>query len=288
MLYKLTDAEIRNLCKEKLESLEHWLRRLIDETLTAKYGDYFSYVDAKGSRLIKNDIVQSLEERRRREPDRYKRRIDAVLLDDTVAIICNPQIYPHFKPAFDNAFPDGASEARTFLKRLTNPRNNLAHANPISLRQAEQIICYSNDIIDSIKIYYTATGMQEDYNVPLILKVTDSFGNVFHRNELFYSPFGYLVKSYKEERQYFLRPGDVLTVEVEVDPSFDPSEYTVNWTIATSQVIADSPKLVLVITEEHVGEQLDVECEVKSRKSWHRLGVRGDDLLDLYCKVLPP
>ena len=43
MLYMLSDNEIRNQCREKLESLEHWLRRLIDETLSVKYGDYFSH-----------------------------------------------------------------------------------------------------------------------------------------------------------------------------------------------------------------------------------------------------
>ena len=174
------------------------------------------------------------------------------------------------------------------MGRLLDPRNRLAHANSISLRQAEQVICYSNDIIDSMKAYYAAMGMQQDYNVPLILKVTDSFGNVFHRNEIVDPRFNFLSKSFREEPQYFLRPGDILTVEVEIDPAFDPKEYTVSWTIASLQIVINNSKMVITITEEHVGEQLSIECEVRSKKDWHRFGIRGDDLLDLYYKVLPP
>lgn len=289
MLQTLTDNELRNLCREKLESLEHWLRRLIDETLSDKYDDYFLYVDDAGNRLIRNSIVKSLDERVRKEPERYKRKIDAVLLDDAIDIICNPRLYKEFfQPALENAFPEGADEARTFLKRLLDPRNRLAHANSISLRQTEQVICYSNDIIDSIKAYYVRTGMQQEYNVPLILKVTDSFGNVFHRNEIFDPGFGYLIKSLKEEPRCFLRPGDILTVEVEVDPAFDQREYAVRWTLHTPRTATNSLKMAITITEEHVGEQLDVECHVSSTKGWHRLGVLGDDLLNLCYKVLPP
>ena len=40
---RMNDAEIRSICKEKIESLEHWLRRLIEDTLTPVYGDYFNF-----------------------------------------------------------------------------------------------------------------------------------------------------------------------------------------------------------------------------------------------------
>jgi hypothetical protein len=93
MFYALTEDQIRNLCKEKIESLEHWLRRLIDEKLSTSHGDYFSYVDGAGNRLIKKSIVDELEERLKKEPTRYVRKIDAVLLSDAIDIICNPQLY---------------------------------------------------------------------------------------------------------------------------------------------------------------------------------------------------
>jgi len=174
----MKDSEVRSQCKEKLESLEHWLRRLIDDTLTPVYGDYFSFTDQVGNRLIKNSLVQQVAARRVHEPARYPRNIDAVLLDDAVDIVCKPDLFQkHFRQALSKAFPDGREEARTFLGRLLAPRNNLAHANAISARQAEQIICYSNDVIDSLKDYYRTLGMHEIYNVPTILKVTDSFGH---------------------------------------------------------------------------------------------------------------
>ncbi len=78
MLHTLTDNELRNQCREKLESLEHWLRRLIDKTLSDRYDGCFSYVDDAGNRLIKNSIVESLDERVQKEPGRYKREIDVV------------------------------------------------------------------------------------------------------------------------------------------------------------------------------------------------------------------
>ena len=284
MLYKLTDNEIRNLCKEKLESLEHWLRRIIDETLSNKFGDYFSYVDGSGNRLVANSIVQSLEKRVQKEPSRYKRKIDAVLLDDIVAIICNPQIYPYFRFALEGAFPEGASEAKTFLKRLTKPRNNLAHANPISLRQAERIVCYSNDVIDSLKAYYAALGMRQEYNVPLILKVTDSFGNVFFRNE----EDRWRIRLDNSPR-FFLRPGEILTAEVEVDSSFATEEYSIRWrALLTGQTLSDKQKMILHITERDVNQQFVISCQLTSSKSRHRLGSLGDDWLQLTYRILPP
>ena len=57
----LKDAEIRSLCKEKIESLEHWLRRLIDDTLAPIYGDYFAHTDASGNRLVKTPSRNRLQ-----------------------------------------------------------------------------------------------------------------------------------------------------------------------------------------------------------------------------------
>ena len=91
------------------------------------------------------------------EPERFSRIIDAAILDDCINIICNPNLFRrHFREAFKTAFPVGDSrdETRIFLKRLIKPRNLLYHANPISVRQAEQVICYSHDIIESLKKYY--------------------------------------------------------------------------------------------------------------------------------------
>jgi hypothetical protein len=65
----------------------------------------------------------------------------------------------HFGIALKHAFPHGREEARTFLVRIMETRNSLAHVNAISSRTAEQVICYSNDIIDSLKHHYRDLGM---------------------------------------------------------------------------------------------------------------------------------
>lgn len=290
-LQKVTDAELRSICKERIEALEHWLRRLIDDLLAPAYGDYFAHVDAKGNRLIRGSLSQQVESRRSSEPDRYPRKIDAVLLEDAVDIICKPELFrQHFGKPLLGAFPDGREEARTFLCRLLVPRNNLAHANAISIRQAEQIVCYANDVIDSLKNYYRERGMQQDYNVPLILKVTDSFGQVFTRSQFGSCHDGGIMKTFFDQPQYFLRPGDTLVIELEVDPSFGPDTYTLSWASVkgVGSPAPPGPRIVIPITNKHVGQQFDIQCRLTTKNEWHRMHMGADDFLMLCYKVLPP
>jgi hypothetical protein len=58
MFYNMKDSEIRSVCRDRIEALEHWLRRLIDDTLTPVYGDYFNYTDEKGNRLISSKLSE--------------------------------------------------------------------------------------------------------------------------------------------------------------------------------------------------------------------------------------
>ncbi len=284
------DNQIRSACKERIEALEHWLRRLIDDLLTKEYGDFFSYLDTSGDRIIRKKLVEQIEARRIAEPGRYPRKIDAVLLDDAIDIICNERLFnTHFKTPLSQAFPDGHAEARTFITRLLRPRNHLSHANGISLRQAEQVVCYSNDIIESIKQFYRDLGMQQDFNVPLILKMSDSFGNTFTRSQ--FSPVhdGGIFMSFNERKEFLLRPGDLLTIEVEVDPSFDPSEYRVTWDSAKGLESAkEGTKVVVPITNRQVGQMFDLQCRVTSNNDWHRMHMGADDFLFITYTVLPP
>ena len=288
---RLTDSEIRSVCKEKIETLEHWLRRLIDDLLIPAYGDYFQYVDSTNNRLIRKSLSEQVAGRQLREPSRYPRKIDAVLLEDAVDIICKPELYKaHFRGPLKDAFPDGLDEARTFLIRLLPARNHLAHANAISVRQAEQVVCYSNDIIDSLKSYYRSMGMQQSYNVPLILKITDSFGNVFTRSQLGPCHDGGIMISFLDTDDMFLRPGDTLILEIEVDPSFATDEYKILWT--STKPWDKSPltdkRVVIPITNRQVAQQFDVQCRITTNKDWHRMHMGADDFLMLYYKVLPP
>lgn len=291
LIAPLSEAEVRRICWEKIEALEHWLRRLIDDTLSAKYGNYFASTDAKGSRIIKSAIAQEATARREREPQRYPRTIDALMLEDAIDIICNPQLFKdNFRVPLEIAFPEGRDEARTFLKRISSPRNNLAHANAVGLRQAEQIICYTNDVIDSLRAHYRKIGMQETYDAPLILKVTDSFGNSYSRSQFLPCHDGGIMKMFFDSPEMHLCPGDILTVEIEVDPSYDPASYSIQW--ASTKPWSTEPevrsKVVVRITEHQVGQQFDIQCRVTANRGWHRMNMGADDFLMLYYKVLPP
>jgi len=285
MFRDLTESQIRSICREKIESLEHWLRRFIDEQLSSAFGDYFSYVDDAGNRLFKKSIVDALEDRCKKEPERYTRKIDAVLLEDAIDIICNPQIYSLFKVGLESAFPDGREEARTFMRRVLDPRNRLAHSNPISLHQAEQVVCYCSDITESLKRYYGAMGMQNDYNVPTILRFSDSLGNHSiidpSSDRVNWHHFGELPTGR-------LWPGDTLTVEIEVDPAFAPGEYTVQWGCSAGSVepTHGGLKVTVRITTEHIGQSYLLWCDIISNKEWHKLSGK-DDQLCLYYRVLP-
>jgi hypothetical protein len=288
MYYKLLDSEMRSVCKDRIETLEYWLRRLIDDNLSKVCKNYFEFKNEDGNFLIKKEIRDIVSKRLKEEPERFSRLIDAILLDDEIKIICNPILYlNYFSKALKEAFPEGKEEARTFMKRLIYPRNCLSHANPISVRQAEQIVCYANDIIDSIKNYYTENNMNNEYNVPLILKMIDSFGNIVYRNQMIPFNDGAIMQSFIKVKKCELRPGDTLSVEVEVDSSFDIDGYSIKWSVQ-NDVIPDGKKAVICITENHVSTDCVIGCRITSNKNWHRLGCGADDLMALHYKVLPP
>lgn len=290
MIPHLSDSDLRSQCRQKLESLELWLRRLIDQVLTSVYGEYFDHVDNAGNRLISLRITRTLSNRIAREPDRYSRKIDAVLLDDSIAIICKLNLYHHFRPALESAFPDGHAEARTFLNRLIEPRNRLAHANPIRLHDAERIFCYSSDVIESLSAYYSINNMSQDFNVPLFIRFTDSFGSTFHRDQLRATPNGGVCKLFHLESGVDLRSGDTLTVEVEVDPAFDPDTYSLTWKSSNRlpMPISSGPRAVVVLTPKQVSEQFILKCILTTKNDWHRIPNGSDDELHLTYRVLPP
>lgn len=84
-----------------------------------------------------------------------------------------------FKVVLDNIYPDGCDEARTYLKRLIPIRNKLSHSNPISIREAERAICYCNDFVDGIKLYFEKKGMGNMFNVPHAIRLNGSLGNEY-------------------------------------------------------------------------------------------------------------
>lgn len=287
-LHEFSKSELRDYCRASIESLEYWLRRLIHETLTQEFGNnYLEATYENGDNVLGREIRESIINRYQANQERYSRPIDAALLDDAIDIVCHPRLYPkHFKDPLSDAFPDGSEEARTFLKRLTEPRNHLSHANPISIRQAEQVICYTHDVIDSLKSYYNRQNMGNEYNVPSIIRITDSFGLDKHSGQF---PSNGGIQRFNDE-EAFLRPGDKLSIEVEIDPSFDKSEYTIKWDYFNQPVENrpnTGPKCIIEFNTSHVTSFFLVTCTVTSNKEWHRYG-QFDDKMRLQYKVLPP
>ena len=291
--YRLSINEIRDYCKQAIESLEYWLRRLIDEALQDCYGvNYLDATDKAGNNIINKTIRESIKTKYDGEPDRFSRLIDAALLDDCINIICNPVLFQrHFREAFKTAFPDGDSrdETRTFLKRLIEPRNLLYHANPISVRKAEQVICYSHDIIESLKKYYEELKMVQNYNVPMIIKITDSLGNELHSTQIKRNNTGRGSYDFSRDEKSFLRPGDNLMLEVEVDSSFPKDNYNITWIYRNfypEHSIYKGNRIVIDIDNRHVKEDFAIYCKVTSNEEWHRCG-DCDDMVTLIYKVLP-
>lgn len=288
--YSLSESELRDYCRATLEALEHWLRRLIDEVLSKEYGqNYIEAQDSSGNNVIKSSIRQYLNTRLAAEHGRYPRPIDAALLDNAVDIICNPVLYQRFfKDMFQSAFPEGRDEAITFFKRLIEPRNRLSHANPISIRQAEQVICYSHDIIDSLKDYYIKIGASMEYNVPSIIKFSDSFGNVSYVSQLPHSSHGQVAIDFTSDPKCFLRPGDFLSIELEIDPNFPDSSYEIRWaSMPDVGIKSNSARLGFQVNESAISTHFSLLCSIISKQKWHKYANGVDDLLILYYKVLP-
>ena len=135
--------------QSSIENLEIWIRNVIDREFTSIYGGlYFDYTDSQGKRLLKTEIVKDAKERMQNTPERYSRFVDALLLDDIVKIICNPNLYQlYFKQYFTTRILMEMKKL-VLLNRLIAIRNKLYHANPISVHESLQALCYSNDVIN--------------------------------------------------------------------------------------------------------------------------------------------
>ena len=279
--------------KEAIETLELWLRNIIDNQLTEKYGEhYLTAKNLQNKNIIKSSIVKKIHSRLSAQEGRFSRKIDALLLDEEARIICNPSLYKEsFKEVFELSFEAGNEMLRTFLKQLIFIRNKLFHSNHISEREYEKVICYSHDIVDAIKDYYKRKNMEKEYNAPSIIYFQDSLGNKVYSNQFNRAVPSTPFCDFNIIKDYTLYPTDVLTLEVNVDDSFLAEEYKVCWIYKDGPEIMSlktvvGQKISIEIKEKHVQEKFRVECFVKSNKVWHRYGSR-DDMLRIFYKILP-
>lgn len=295
-----TNDELRAICRQEIETLEHWARRIIHEILTESYGkDYISYKNENNEPLIRGEITTRINRMRSNNPGRFPRPIDAMFLGDLTHILCKKSLYDrHFHSALSEMYPQGNEEVRTFLNRIEAIRNKLSHANPISVREAEQVICYCHDFIDGVKRYYKVTGKEKDYNVPTFISASDSLGNLFLPVEGS-GPLRQYIDTSKPVRgcdiEIRLRAGDTYSLSIMVDPSFEANQYDIMWMV-TSGLTGDNyrkkwentTKIDIPIVVEMVGSYLEIRCYLTSKKEWHKHNTY-DDLFDFNIyTILPP
>jgi hypothetical protein len=273
----LSRREREEIGRKQADATEAWIRRIIDFQMTKKHGpDYFNV-----SGLINSATRKYAATQRNNHPNKFIRDIDATTLDQAIDIVCN---HNHFREFFEEplrtAYPLGERESRHFLTSIRDIRNDIAHGRGCSARQLEKIVCYSNDLIDALMTYFQAERMGRTFNVPYFLKFTDNVGN---SQTLTQSRSGNVINL---RGGAALMPGQMVVVEVEVDPTFPSDTYSIAWEINMNQSGFGSI-LKLPLEMRHVGEKLEISITVKSNRPWHRFQNFDDFLVLEYC-VLPP
>ena len=285
MFYTYTEEDLRSLCRQSIESLEMWVRRLIHEKLTEKYGaNYVNHKTSEENYLIKREVRDHIQSMLQNNQGRFHRDVDTLFFEHIIYFLCNPDFYRDlFDKALKYAYPNGCNEARTFLTRITPIRNALSHSNPISIRQAEQAICYSHDFVEGLKQYYKEKGEEQMWNVPCIIRVTDSFGNVYNNS------------TDSNIQDSIFRPtqdvhyGDTYSVTVDIDSSFLETEYDIIWKNQNHEVaeFKNSKHFVVTFGDTDVSESHTINCIIRSHKPWHKYQYH-DCRITLMFPVYPP
>lgn len=285
MFYKLSEEEMRSICKNAIENLEKWARLLIDREMKKQYGeDYLNVQNSNGEYIVKTEIRDKIEKMFNQEKQRFTRKIDTLFLDEIVYFLCKTELYNNcFKKCLDIQYPQGKEELREFLNRIIPVRNKLSHSNPISYREAEQAICYSNDFVEGVKEYMAKEGEEQKYNVPNIVRINDSLGNEFYPQNDKSSEVVYIQDG---EKLHQFNYGENYSIWVTMDPSFDCEEYDVIWSMH-SKKIAESLKFNIKFKEEDVSQECCIELKVISKKRWHKYNLWDQRILIAFG-VLPP
>lgn len=299
-LLDLEELELRDLSKHQIDALEQWCRRLIDDIFKKNYGN--SYIDAEvqpGQPLIKASIKRTIEERRRQDPTRFPRWIDGIVMEDLEYFICRDDLYTSYFKGIFEPFYSVREELRSVLQRLTAIRNKIAHGNAVSVHEAEQALCYSNDIINCCKMYYVSIGKDREYNVPIFTRIKDSLGNDHPRARLEEYPWEeYFYGGPRFDGGIGDRPkpifhsGEYYKVWVEVDGSFNENTYTVSWKYECGEhkVNGQGNCVEISFTDDMVSYPLHIQFSLKTTNSWHRMADKDcDDILKMsYECILPP
>lgn len=268
--------------RRHVDSAESWLRKIIHHELSSAIGK--DYLRAEG--ILKKEALRQIESKLAQPSSNFMRPIDATTFEQAIALATHPDRYArYFKLAFSAGYPLGREQAVLYLNRLKDIRNNVSHGRGCTARQLEQAICYSNDLVDSLKDHFRRIGVGKHFDVPMIVRYTDNRGNESHLDDV-PSDVQTRILDWRGMGHGDLHPGDVLVAEVEIDQSYDPSTYKVSWWSPGSGWV-EGPKLRIEIGNRHVGELMTIEFQVVSNRDWHRQSGVDDKLLVGY-RVLPP
>lgn len=271
------------IARSHVDAAEEWVRKLIHHQLLAATGNNY----LTGGGVLKNPETIKLAGKISGDSPKYFREIDATTFEQASRIICHPERWQkHFSVALINAYPLGFSECDVFLGRLIRIRNDLQHGRPVSARQVEQAICYTNDLADSIKSFFKEHHMARDFDVPLFTRYVDNLGNGSTLEEVTTTMSSRII-DWRKRGKGDLYPGDTLIAEIEVDPTFDRGEYKVAWSVFGESQLTPGRTATVNILNRHVGEQFELTFQVKTNRDWHRSwGV--DDRFTVLFRVLPP
>jgi hypothetical protein len=250
-LEQLDGLQRRDLARRHVDAAETWLRNIIHQEFTSDPAlgpDYLTTGPWKsGIKEIATKIAA--------DPTRYNRPIDASSFEQAVYLFCHPTPWKQFfKEPFEKAYPLGAKNAEHYLTTLVNIRNDVQHGRTCDARKLEKAICYSNDFVDGCKDLFQGKNRGREFNVPTFVRFEDNLGNSGDPRNGIRTAIGYTVHC-----SNVLRPGDILTVEADVDPSFDG--FTVDWRTGYEERIGGNFARI-ELTNRHVGEYFQVTFSV--------------------------
>ena len=90
MLYTYTEEELRSFCRQSIESLEMWARRLIHEKLIEKYGaSYVNHKTSEENYLIKREVRDHIQSMLQNNRGRFHRDVDTLFFEHIIYFLCN-------------------------------------------------------------------------------------------------------------------------------------------------------------------------------------------------------
>ena len=283
MFKDMSIDEINAACRNELNSLELWLRRIIEELLVPEYGnEYWNACDSDGQYQFNTKLRERLK---------AGEQLTETYFSDLSHIICRESLYKkYFSKVFQTQPPKNRQQLSGMLtclddlrqtyRFLKDKRNDLSHARSVTVRDAERIVCYSHDIIDAIKEYYRKMG-DKDFFGPRIVSISDMWGDI-PRSSWGCGIVG--VNVINRTQKETLYPGDEIRISVIIDPSYE-GDYTVEWKLDNNFFVSiEGQTFTHKIQNSDVNEMYGISCTVISSEESHNHG-KYDDKAKLIYRI---